>query len=316
MIFTLINTLVAGLIILLVASYLAVGHAVHLSKRLKLSPLIIGSTIVAVGTSLPELFVSLVAQIEGSPGLSFGNIVGSNIANFGLVLSTAIILNPLYIGSTKTQRSNIVAFFITTLFAALIFKGEFTVPIAVVFVLSTIVYLLWQIAQGEEARNHEDRKLFDHLAEGQSKEKWWLTTIRLFITLSAVVFGSRLIVDSALGLAPLLGRKAAFFGLTVIAFGTSLPELATTVASSLRGESKLAAGNLIGSNILNILLIGGASGVLGANRFTNLNALIFFVGISFYVFILLLVHGGKKIRRLWGGVLLFLYLAYIAFALL
>ncbi|MBB4287421.1 calcium/sodium antiporter [Roseospira goensis] len=258
--FTAIVFLIAGVVLLPVASNTLVSGAVALSERLGVSPLLVALTVVAFGTSLPELVVCLEAALSGSPGIAVGNVVGSNIANVLLILGAAAVLKPIACEPRAFLRDSLIMVVTTALFIGLALGG--VIPrwqglTMLGLLLLFVVYSYWRESRGADAAEA-------HLAEVEEfeglKDRPWAVIIgAIVLGLIGVVAGAHLLVEGAVVIARALGVSEEVIGLTMVALGTSLPELAVAVVAALKGHSDVAVGNVVGSNIFNILAIVGAT---------------------------------------------------------
>lgn len=268
---TSILALILGFVLLVGGGELLVRGAVRIAEHLRLSPMLIGLTIVGIGTSTPELAASVQAALVGSPGIAVGNIVGSNIANLLLILGAAALLSPLAVERGVLWRDGGVGI---AAVLALIVAG-WTVGLGRVagaaFVAGLVLYILHAFRQEKRAPPHgapydralaveeTDPALVPHAAPQGSL----LVPIVLFAAgLGLIVGGGALLVDGAIAIAADLGVSDTVIGLTVVAAGTSFPELVTSVVASLKRQGDIALGNVLGSNIYNILFIGGVTGLV------------------------------------------------------
>ncbi|MBU0534834.1 hypothetical protein KKC62_01485 [Patescibacteria group bacterium] len=249
---------ILGLLVLLPSTSLLVKLSKLLANKLRISPLITGITIVALGTSLPELAVSATAAISNDYGLAIGNIIGSNISNVLLVLPIGILIGKLRIGTTKTQRTITALAIISVVFFILyvfkinsFFSGILLIGLGI---LVTFLEYKW----GVEGGSHEDafrvRK-----QQNEGRNFTLISLLTLFLSLIGIMLGGILIVKSTESLSELSGYSTAILGLSLTAIATSLPELLTTIFSQNENEEKLTLGNIIGSNIYNLTIIGGIS---------------------------------------------------------
>jgi cation:H+ antiporter len=257
-----------GLVILLLAGDLLVKGAVNLSLRLGIPALIVSLTVVAFGTSAPELLISIQSILAGFPGLALGNVVGSNTANILLVLGIPAIISGLHAAS-DTRRSYTIMIGGSLVFTALAFLGPFVWWHGLIL-LSLLAYILYDTARS--ARSHRAEAADVHaedvpggvdLEEADPDMPWWKITLFLLAGLAGLPLGADLLVDSSVAIATAFGVSETVIGLTLVAIGTSLPELATTVVAALRRHADVALGNVIGSNMFNLLGIIGISALVG-----------------------------------------------------
>ena len=284
-----------------------VSGAVSLATRLKVPPLIIGLTIIAFGTSAPELTVSIQAAFQGQPDIAIGNIIGSNISNMLLVLGVSALIQPIIVQGKELQRDGVFMLLVTLGFCFVAFYGDITRPIAVGMVGVIVLYTIYLYRLGGD----EDitREVSENPLAGASVP---VSLIILVLGTIAVVWGADLLVKGAVILAMEFGVSEAVIGLTVVAIGTSLPELAISVLASLRGHAALAVGNIVGSNIYNILLILGVTGLVHpiaiAPDFLNMDIWVL-LGVSGVTVFLLSYQQG--ISRIFGGLFIVGYIIYI-----
>jgi cation:H+ antiporter len=234
-----------------------VRGAVSLARRLNVSPMLIGMTIVAYGTTAPELVVSLEAALGGRPGISVGNVVGSNIANMLLILGASAVVFPIAIKPGAIYRDSAVMLGSALLFVALALSGIIERWQGVLMFAALVVFSLY--AYVSESRRGLAASSADDLAEefAEGPKSAWLALLAIAGSVAAVVIGARLLVTGAVTTAQYLGVGEEVIGLTVVAVGTSLPELATAVVAAVRRHSAVAVGNVIGANIYNLLAIMG-----------------------------------------------------------
>lgn len=243
--------LAGGFVLLLGGAEFVLRGAVQLARRLGVSPLIIGLTVVAYCTTMPELLVSLDAALRGAPGISIGNIVGSNICNLLLILGAAACVCPMVVNPRDVRFEGAVAVGVAALFITLGMAGSLSRVDGVLLLACLAAFTVISVRR---ARRHPPEAETD---EDATDRPVWMTVGTLAIGLGCLVAGSHLLVEGAIGLARLLGVSEAVIGVTVVAVGTSLPELATAVVSAYRGHSEVAVGNVLGANIFNLLAIGG-----------------------------------------------------------
>jgi cation:H+ antiporter len=300
-----------GLFILLLSANLFVNYAVKLAQAVQISPLIIGATIVGIGTSLPEIAVSATAAWKESSGLVAGNLIGSNIANIGLTLGLSFLFGNIRIGSTKTQVNGFLLALITCFFLVILSYGYLMSFWGLVFLLGVVGVIVWEVWAGKRGREREDLPLFD----GQVKAEISLFQAMsiLALGLTGTVFGGRILVDAALSLAEILQVAPSLIGLTMVAVGTSIPELVTNLVAVKKKQGKLVLGETLGSNIYNFLLAGGLAALFTPLYFTNVVGIIACLVFTFTLLIIVRFHAGKYVNRRWGAVLLLGYFIYLWF---
>jgi cation:H+ antiporter len=305
-----ITLFVIGVILLLVCTQAFVKLAERISASLKLSPLIIGLTIVSIGTSLPELTVSTIAVIRGDTGLAMGNIIGSNIVNVLLVLGVGIFTGKLFVGTTKTQRNIWMMAGITGLFLFFYFI-KFSSLLTGGVLLSLVLFVtLEEYVLGVNGRNHEDARF---LKKRKIMKFSVVDTGKLIGAIAGIVIGGLLTVASVEQLSVLMGISATVLGLSVTAIATSLPELLTTIFSEVDHEEKITIGNLIGSNIYNLTLIGGLVLFLTSwNAITSYEIIMLITSTLAFTGIIA-VFNGRIIPKYIGFLLLILFCIYIYF---
>jgi cation:H+ antiporter len=253
--------LFGGLVYLLLGGDLLVRGSVALARRAHIPPLIVGLTVVAFGTSAPELCISISAVLQGQPDISIGNVVGSNIANVLLVLGVPALIYPTLCNQESVGRDIALVLMASLLFIFFCFLGPIG-RIQGIVMFSLLLGVLWRSAR--QARNGEAREATDEELEGLLGLPTRRRMIGLFLLLGVVLLplGANLMLEGAVALASRLGVSSAVIGLTVMALGTSLPELSTTVVAAIKRHSDLALGNVIGSNMFNILAIMGIAAIV------------------------------------------------------
>ncbi len=319
--------LIIGMVLLIKGADFFVSGASEIAKRLKVPSLFIGLTIVALGTSLPELSVSVTSAVSKNMDLSVGNVVGSNLFNMLLILGLVAIFSP--VPMSRSSKKIDFPFLIAITGMLLLFSLDMFLDGTMTNILSRvesilflIVLILYVYILIFNAQKNRKEKLLKNMEDTQSSEpqekrlKVWQIIVYVFVGLAAVVFGGECVSTTATYLAIEMGMSEALVGLTIVALGTSLPELATSVMAARKRENDIALGNVIGSNIINISLILGAVGVIGqvpvsAVILTDI-AILFVCTIIFTVFCVTRDSISKK----EGIVFLIMYLAYIAFAII
>jgi cation:H+ antiporter len=308
--------LLIGLILLLGGGDALVRGATALARRLGISPLVVGLTVVSFGTSSPELAVNLTAALRGSGGLSFGNVIGSNLANIGLIVGLTALWRPLDVQSIVVRRE-LPMMLLATAFAFVfaldsVLTGDASSRydrgdgIVLLLLLSVFIYY----TAVDVFRQRENRRGKVGVAPGS-----WSVHISLLVAtagLVVLVLGARFTVEGAVGIARSAGISEAVIGLTVIAIGTSLPELAASLVAAWRGQAEIAIGNVIGSNLFNLLLVLGATATLRPvpvpeKGVVDLTVL-FLLSVVLWV---VCANQDRRIIRVEGALLLTIYVAYL-----
>ena len=303
------GALVSGLVMLVGGGESLVSGATKLALRLGMTPLLIGLTIVAFGTSLPELFVSLTASLKGYPDIMIGNVVGSNIANVGLILGFCSLLAPLALPMREVRTELLLVTGGSAVLMLCSGYGFFPRPVALIFVLTLVSYTA--ISVMAQRRDHRNRTDGDGRPEG--RPGLTLSLVLILAGLVLLALGSDLFIRGAVALARHFGVSELIIGLTLAAIGTSLPELASSIAALRHGHSGLLIGNVIGSNMFNLFMVLGLTGLI--KPFALSPSLLHrdlpvMLALTLVLFPVLHRHGGT---RRWHGLLLSgAYLAYCA----
>lgn len=253
--------IIIGLALLVWSADKFVDGATALAMHLGMPTLLIGILIVGFGTSAPEIAVSSVAAFNGNPALAIGNALGSNIANIGLILGISAFIAPIALHSNIVKKNILLALVITLLLGYMLFDATLSLFEGIVLLLGLFIFIGWSVMSN--LRNRRDA-LIDNIQD-EIKDitlSFSKSILILLIGLVALIGSSQLLVWGAVGIATLLGVSDLIIGLTVIAVGTSLPELATSIAAVKKGESDIAIGNVVGSNIFNILAVIGVASVI------------------------------------------------------
>ncbi|KAA5607666.1 calcium/sodium antiporter [Roseospira marina] len=258
-----IALLIAGIALLPLGSNTLVSGAVAMSERLGVSPLLVALTVVAFGTSLPELVVCLQAALTNAPGIAVGNVVGSNIANILLILGAAAILKPIACDPRTGVQDGLVMIAATVLFGALALGGVIPRWHGLIMLGLLAAYVVFAYRREAAGPHPGDTHLTEvEEFEGLKNRSWAVIIGAILLGLVGVIAGANLLVTGAVDIARSLGVSEEVIGLTMVALGTSLPELAVAVAAAMKGQSDMALGNVVGSNIFNILAILGATAVV------------------------------------------------------
>lgn len=299
--------LIAGCALLLLCGDWLVNGGTALARRFRISPLVIGMTIVAFGTSAPELLVSTIASLKGSSGIALGNVIGSNIANIGLILGLTAMILPIPARGKSLRVHGLVMAASGIVLALFSISGSRISRIeGVAMVAALAVFLYISVLKGRQ----EDQDSESEESEGM---KPFMAILVVIASCAGLAFGADLLVDSASDIARSVGVSERVIGLTVVALGTSLPELAASVIAALKKEMDISIGNVIGSNIFNILCVLGVSSSIQPIDFNLPDYYSNYAAMMFYFILLLgLIYMAKKIGRLWGGLLFIIYIAFVA----
>lgn len=315
--------LLLGLVLLVLGGDLLVRGAVRIAERLRLSSMLIGLTIVGMGTSTPELAASVQASLAGSPGIAVGNIVGSNIANSLLILGAAALIAPFAVKASALWRDGGVGLIAALALLAAGATIGLTREAGLVFLAAIAGYIYYAYRQERVGATHSaayDRSAAmegvdpDFEARAPAKGRLWIALVLFAAGLGLIVTGGGVLVRGAISVAETLGVSDAVIGLTIVAVGTSLPELVTSAMAAWRRQGEMALGNVLGSNIYNILFIGGLTGVIAPTTVPSAIAgfdLPVLVGVTLMVMVF--AYTGGRLSRREGAVLVIAYAAYTAF---
>ena len=299
--------LIVGFVLLIKGADFFVDGASSIAGKLKVPSLIIGLTVVSLGTSMPEAAVSISASLSGNNGISLGNVVGSNLFNLLVVVGVSAVLLPIATDRAILKRDMPIAIGITAALCIMLMDGMMSRLDAVILLVLFAGYmglLLWSA-------------LKNRTEEGEKKVMSWGKSILFAVVgAAAIIGGGQLVVENAKVIAANLGMGETLIGLTVVAFGTSLPELVTSIVAAKKGDSGIAMGNVVGSNIFNILFILGMAGAI-----MPMNAdPVFFIDtgilIAASLMMLLFAFTGKKTGRVEGAIAVLMYLAYTAYIIM
>ena len=299
--------LIVGFVLLIKGADLFVDGASSVAAKLKVPSLIIGLTVVSIGTSLPEAAVSISASLSGNNSISLGNVIGSNIFNLLMVVGVSSAILPIVTDRDMLKRDMPINIGITVLLGILLFDGHLSRLEALLLLLLLAAYMFLLIRSALKNRVE---------AEETKVLSWAKSIVFIVLGMAAIIGGGQLVVNSAKTIAMALGMSETLVGLTVVAIGTSLPELVTSVVAARKGDSGIAMGNVIGSNLFNILFILGMAGVIkpltaDAAFFIDTGILL---GIS--ALMLLFAFTKRKISRVEGITCVLIYVAYTAYIIM
>ena len=318
--------LVVGLALLLLAANYLVDSSVAIAQRAKISNFIIGLTIVGIGTSAPELFVSISSALSNSGDIAMGNVIGSNIANVFLILGITAIIYPFVI--EREQRNRDIPFLIfATLFVTLIANDSIVPGLrynklitldGIVLLGCFIAYMCWVVIQKGKDPKKALKDADDEAKSSLTGKAPWLLWSVAIVSLVALIFGGNLFLDSAKNLARAWGMSEAVIAITIVAVGTSLPELVTAIVAATKKNPQLVLGNVIGSNLFNLLFILGTASTVKSMTFMDINIvdymMMFIAAIMLYLVVL--TFKKDKMDRIEGIIFLSIYVGYTVYLLL
>ena len=303
--------LILGLVVLIFSGDYLVKGAVGIAKKFNLSPLVIGMTVVSFGTSAPELFVSIKAAVMGSPDLAIGNVIGSNIANIALVLAITVLIFPVVVDKNSKRIDWPFMFFCSILFYVFSLDNliEFREGLVMIFIL--VIFIIFIIRNSRKNNTKVDTSEIDG-----ASNNFLFTMIFLIGGLVGLKFGADWLLKGAVGLAKSIGMEEKVIGVTIVAFGTSVPELVASGIAAYRKQTDIALGNLIGSNIFNIMVVLGFTSLVEnikvAESVMNFD-MYWMLGITLALFLLMYI--GKRMSKIHGVLLISAYITYITITL-
>lgn len=309
---------VGGLVLLITGAEALVRGAGKLALSMGISPLVVGLTVVAFGTSSPEMAVSVQSAMEGKIDIAIGNVVGSNIFNIWFILGACALIAPLMINRQIVRQEVPIMIAATLLMLAFMWNGEITrVEAAILFAL-LITYTVFLVIQSRRETKASAQTSELDLSSGWDRH-WSVQLVLIIIGLALLVQGSNWLVEAAIVFAKMLGVSDLVIGLTIIAAGTSMPEVATSIMATIRGQRDIAVGNVIGSNIFNLLGVVGLTGLVAPTSLTVAPSILAFdmwVMLAVAVACLPVFFSGRSIARWEGGVFFGYYIAYTAYLVL
>jgi cation:H+ antiporter len=314
--------LIAGLVLLVIGAEVLVRGASKLAAIVGIPPLIVGLTIVAYGTSSPEMAVSVMSSFAGQADIAVGNVVGSNIFNVLCILGVSALFAPLIVAQQLIRLDVPIMIGVSGLMLLFGLDGKIGRSDGIILFLGAILYTIFLIYQGRKEQNPEVQQQYENNCPERTEGTplvWLINLAYIVGGLGLLVLGSRWLVDSATAIARSIGVSELVIGLTIVAAGTSLPELATSVVASLKGERDIAVGNVVGSNIFNILAVLGLSAAVSPNGVAVSNAILRFdapIMIAVAIACLPIFFTGNVISRWEGIVFLGYYLAYTIYLIL
>ena len=304
--------IIGGAILVLLGADKLTDGAVAIAERLRVPQIVIGLTIVAIGTSMPEFCVSLVSALKGTPDLSVGNVVGSNIFNSLLIVGVAAVVAPIMIQPMTVRKDIPFALVASALMMIMCFDGLLSRFDAAVLFLLFLIFIVFTLkgALAAKAENEKSQNVVEIKTGQMSVGK---ATLFIVLGLVGLVIGSNVFVDGAVNLAQLFGISEAVIGLTIVAMGTSLPELATTAVSAYKGNSGIAIGNVLGSNVFNVLMVLGVTGLISPMQLTGVTMNDLSLMILSVILLWLFSFTKLVIQRWEGFMLIAVFVAYMVY---
>jgi len=282
-----------------------VSGSSKIALKFGLKPLIIGLTIVAFGTSSPELVVSISAAYSNMGDIALGNVIGSNIFNIGLIVGIAAVIKPIQVSAQVVKFDIIIMLIVSILPFIMLYDGAIGRIDGIILTTILIVYIVYNIKLSKKNNSGVSQETV------AKRLPIWMNIIYIIVGLALLVFGANVFVESAVKLARMWNLSEAVIGLTIVAMGTSLPELATSVVASIKGESDISLGNIVGSNIFNILAILGITAIITPISIGSITYIDLLIMLMFSVILLPLARSGYIINRKEGFIFLLLFGGYL-----
>lgn len=301
--------LVGGLVLLFIGAEGLIRGSSNLAIKIGITPLVVGLTVVAFGTSAPELVVSLKAALIGNSSIALGNVIGSNIANIALILGVAALIRPLDVHANVIMREIPIMIGISILLIIFLLDGELGLIDGIIFVTGIVVYTIVNIIMARKEKNPEVDAEFKEGLE--SKLGVPISIVFVIVGLGLLILGANLFVQSAIAIAKLFHLSDAVIGLTIVAVGTSLPELITSIVAAYKKEADIAIGNVVGSNIFNILSILGITAIIIPISSAGISYVDLGIMLIAAIVLFPLSRTGFSITRWEGVILLAGYVVYI-----
>lgn len=304
--------LIIGMVFLIKGADFFVEGASNVAKALKIPSLIIGLTLVSIGTSLPELSVSVNSALQNASDMSFGNVVGSNIFNVLVVIGASALFTPMMVSKTIKKFDIPVViglYLVLTLFAFVITSGAIHFVEGLILLVLFTIYLVFLVIRSKKEATEEE-------VEEKPTKKWWVNVIFIILGLAGIIAGGEFVVTTASALAIKFGMSELLVSLTIVAVGTSLPELVTSMVAAKKGENDIAVGNAIGSCLFNISLILGISSMFNTLTIQSSSLVDVLVMIGCVVLVLLFALKSNKVNKACGGIMVAIYVVYLVYIVL
>jgi len=311
--------IVIGFLFLVKGADLLVKAATSIAKKFGLSEMLIGLTIVAIGTSLPEIFITITSAIDGHSDLIIGNAIGSCICNFLFVIGTSSLVRPIKFDNKIIRRHlpiSIIAMLLLLLLGNTTKLGENHIIggwQAIILLLYAVIYIIYTIYEEKKLKNKQIDDEIIKDVESKELKSIWLIIIFFILGILGLKFGSDFVVDNSILIAEALGLSERFIGMTIVAIGTALPEIITGIIAARKNESDLLLGNIIGSNIFNLCLLIGLGAIINPLTFTNdFNSSIFvLIAVTIYLQFVATINKNNGLDRKRGILLIIVYIIYI-----
>lgn len=300
----------AGLLLLFASGKYLVESSVAIARLFRIPTMIIGLTVVAFGTSAPELLVSLQAAVRGFPEIAMGNVVGSNISNVLLVLAITAIIFPISVPAKSVRRDWPMMMLVSVLLFLLVLDGMLSRPEAGLLLVLLVAYITYSVIQSRNSNR------LDHGPPPTASMRWWIAGAIFLVSCGGLALGADMLVRSAAAIAGELGISNRVISVTMVAVGTSIPELVTSVIAAMKKESGISLGNIIGSNIMNIVSVLGITGLITPIRVDRQIArfdIPWMMAVAVLLLLSMLPAARSRITRWEGSLMVFVYLLYIYF---
>jgi cation:H+ antiporter len=301
--------LIGGLLLLFISGELLVKGAVNIAYRFKISKLVVGLTVVSFGTSAPELFVSLMAALDGHPDIAIGNVVGSNIANLGIVMALVVLIFPMKINAKIAKIDFPVLFAASSIFLVVI-SDQVITGVEGFILLSVLIFYLYFLVLNSRKETKKNNEIISI-----TRKQFYFGLLFIIVGIVGLKYGSEFFLDGAINIAQTFGMSDHLIGISIVAFGTSVPELTTSVVAAFRKHADISIGNLIGSNVFNLHAVLGITAMFHSIPISDQVLSFDYLWMMGFVVILIpAIYFRKKFSR-WDGIILLLaYLAYIYFS--
>jgi cation:H+ antiporter len=306
-------SILAGIVGLFAGAESLVRGSSSLALRMGISPLVVGLTVVAFATSSPELVVSIKAALESNPGIVVGNVVGSNICNIGLILGVAALISPMQVKTQLVKREIPIMIIVGFILLLILADDSISRFEGILLILGIISYVVFSYLYARKEKVIETSQEFiERIPAGKAKSAW-VSILLIVGGLGLLLGGAHIFVNGAVEVAERLGVSQAIIGLSMVALGTSLPELITSIVASFRNENDIAIGNAVGSNVFNVLSVLGFSSVINPISSSGVGYVDLAIMMLFMIIILPMSKSGFIFKRVEGAILLAGYFAYILY---